>query len=133
MTHEIAPHFSQNIQLHLEESNDTEKERVAGFLAKIFDYRGMLNEGRIVEAGRYHETLMSEARRIRDELSDQKVLIAASAAAGAAATSIFFGVGAAVGGLAGGALGYFTAQANKERVERLYVALVAEIGPRPTV
>lgn len=100
-------------------------------MEKINDYRSLLEEGRVAEARRYHDTLMNEIRYLRDEKTDSKVAIAAGAAAGAAAASVFFGAGAIVGAIAGGFIAYSSGQGQKEGRARLYEHLVAQLGPRP--
>lgn len=100
-------------------------------MEKINDYRSLLGEGRVAEARRYHDTLMNEIRYLRDEKTDSKVVIAAGAAAGAAAASVFFGAGAIVGAIAGGLFAYSSGQGQKEGRARLYEHLVAQLGPRP--
>lgn len=131
MSDKLAKLYPESISQDIEHLGVSETEFAEEMLIKINDYRVMLQAGRAAEAGRYHDTLMGELRRFRDEGSDLKIAVGAGAAAGAAASSLFFGVGAVVGGLAGASIGYFTAQSAKERVERLYDLLVAELGRRP--
>ncbi len=74
---------------------------------------------------------MMEVGQLRKRYSDVKTYTAAGAGAGAAAGAWLFGVGAVVGGLAGGAVGYFAAASRKEAMLKLCDALVMELGPRP--
>ena len=124
-------HASPAVQETLDGLDDDDRGHIGGFLQKVGDYRSMLQRGDHAAAARYHDTLMSEVRQLRERYSDLKTYTAVGSGAGAAAGAWLFGIGAVAGGLAGGALGYFGAKGRKESMLEVCDALLVELGPRP--
>ena len=119
------------VQQVCSELDEEDERRIAGFLQKVYDMRNMAGRREVDQAARYHEPLAAELEQMREHYSSLKSYVGGGAAAGAAAGAWLFGVGALVGGLAGGALGYFAAKDRKEKMLKLCDHLRAELGHRP--
>lgn len=125
-------HSSPEVQETLADLDEDDLERITAFLRRVGDYRSALAQDEFGRAARAHDSLLIELNALRDRYSKLSTYVAGGAAAGSAAGAWLFGLGALLGALAGGALGYFAAKETKAKMLKICDALLMELGPRPS-